>query len=707
MRLLNDTRFVVPFFLFIIGILSFLLYLNLTSTLGGSDSPTIGVLTFKTKTVLRKFNDQVVWDSIESSSEVKNRDTIRTEGLSDAVLTLNDGTKINISENSMILLDISDKNINVNFAYGSFEAAREGTGNTDVKMNITAGDKVVEVGKGDIKLDKTKDELNVKVGEGEAKITANGKQETIAKDEVASVSSQGVKVSKPKFGLTSPEDKKLILSETGSEMINFNVSGVTPEILKATNANIEVSLFPDFSKSVIKEKLRSGSLSRSLTSGSYHWRIVFIDPETKDKQTSETFKFKIISNPGLRLFLPKDGDNFSYTSEVPVIKVSWGNLELYSSYTAQVAKDPGFSSELKTKQTQNQAISFESLPDGTYYARVIARSNLPDVPEKISSVSRFTVGRKLNQEPPALVEPSKDKVFSKEQIENNIFFSWKDTKDFESFQFELSEDKTFTKILYKAISENSFLKYGSDLQSGTYFWRVRGRTPGKEDILSAIFNFSVVAKEDLDLLSPTNGSEATVTEKGNLLLRWKKLSSKASYKLEISKSNDFQSLMISESGSNTFAEIKPKEFGKLFWRVLAETKNGNVTSEIWNFTVNSSMEPPVLVSPLKNENIDISNKSNITFSWKAQEKASAYKIKLIDISGIKEKPVFSERTTQLKYVFTDFIKLNEGRYRVEICSLYTQADGEKESVYTRSDFFISLPNLSIPKILTPGKIYVE
>lgn len=707
MRFLNDTRFVVPFFLLIIGILSFFLYLNLTSTLGGSDSPTIGVLTFKTKTVLRKFNDQVVWDAIESSSEVKNRDTIRTEGLSDAVLTLNDGTKINISENSMILLDISDKNINVNFAYGSFEAAREGAGNNDVKMNITAGDKVVEVGKGDIKLDKTKDELNVKVGEGEAKITANGKQETIAKDEVANVSSQGVKVSKPKFGLVSPEDKKLILSETGSETVNFSVSGVTPEILKSTNANLEVSLFPDFSKTVIKEKLRSGNLSRVLSSGAYHWRIVFLDPETKEKQTSETLKFKILANPGLRLFLPKDGDNVSYTTEVPVIKVSWGNLDLYSSYTAQIAKDPGFTLELKTKQTQNQAISFESLPDGTYYARVVARSNIPEVPEKISSVSKFTVGRKLNLEPPALVEPSKDRVLSKEQIENNIFFSWKDNKDFDSFQFELSEDKTFSKILHKANSENSFLKYGNELSPGSYFWRVKGLSPGKEDITSAVFNFTIVTKEDLDLLSPPNGAETTVTEKGSLLLRWKKLSSKANYKLEISKSNDFLPLTLSESSANTYSEIKLKEFGKFFWRVTAETNGGNIISEVWNFTVNSSMEPPVLVSPTKNENIDISSKSNITFIWKAVEKASAYRIKLIDISGIKEKQVFSERTTQLKYSFTDFIKLNEGRYRVEICTLYAQTEGEKESVYARSDFFISLPNLTIPKILTPGKIYVE
>ncbi len=707
MRLLNDTRFVIPFLLFIITIFSVLLYLNLTAKLGGSNDPTIGVLTYKSRTVLRKFNDQVVWDTIESSSEVKNRDTIRTEGLSDAVLTLNDGTKINIAENSMILLDISDKNINVNFAYGSFEAAREGKGAGDVKMNITAGDKVVEVGKGDIKLDKTKDELNVKVDQGQAKITANGKEETVAKDEVANVSSQGVKVSKPKFVLVSPEDKKNILSESGTENVSFSISGISPEILKLATPIIEVSLFPDFSKTTIKEKLKSGNLTRQLNPGSYHWRVSYFDPETKQKLNSETLKFKILSNPGLRLFLPKDGENFTYTSESPVIKLAWANLELYSSYTAQISKDASFNSEVKSKQTQNTSIAFDGLEDGVYYARVIAKSSIPDVSDKISTASKFSIGKKLNLEPPTLIEPTKSRVFSKDQIQNDIFFSWKDNKDFDSFQFELSEDSNFTKLIDKQLVENSFLKFGSELPTGNFFWRVRGKLNGREDIVSSISSFSIVAKEELVLVAPGNGSEATLSEKGTLLFRWKKLSSKPNYKLEISKNPDFTNIIVTESSKESFQEIKQKDFGKFYWRVSTDLATGDTSSEVWSYQLSSTMEPPILVSPGKNESIDLSTKNTIGFVWKSQEKAIAYRIKLIDISGIKERQVFAERTNQLKYNFSDFTKLNEGRYRVEICSIYSQGENEKESVYARSDFFVTLPRLTIPKILTPGKIYVE
>ncbi|MDZ4727195.1 MAG: FecR domain-containing protein [Leptospira sp.] len=707
MRLLNDTRFVIPFLLLLISIFSVLLYLNVTSRLGGSDNPTIGVITYKTKNVLRKFNDQVVWDSIESNQEVKNRDTIRTEGLSDAVLTLNDGTKINIAENSMILLDISDKNINVNFAYGSFEAARENTNQGDVKMNITAGDKVVEVGKGDVKLDKTKNELNLKVGEGEAKITANGKEETISKDEVANVSSEGVKVTKPRFGLVSPSDRKNILTDSGSEVIQFSVSGVNADLIRSSSPILEISSSQDFSKSVAKEKLKSGTFQKTLVSGSYFWRVTYIDPENKAKQSTEIVRFRVITNPQLRLFLPKDGDNFSYTTESPVVKLAWGNLDLYTNYTAEIAKDNKFSVDLKSKQTQNQAISFDNLSDGVYYARVIARSNIPDINEKISPISQFTVGKKLNLEPPVLVEPAKNKSYTKDQIKNQIFFSWKDNKDYKSYDFEISSDANFSNIISKQNSENSFIKFGNELNEGNYFWRVKGNVPGKESLLSSIYSFSIISKEDLNLLSPVNNSEHEINENSGILLKWKKLNTKVNYKLEISKLPNFSNLIVSEQVTNTFYDFKAKDFGKFYWRVIADTEPEKTKSEEWIFVLSSSMEPPILISPTKNETIDLSNRNNIVFTWKAQEKAIAYKIKIFDISGIKEKQIVSERTTQLKFVISDFTKLNEGRHKIEICSLYSGSDVEKESAYYRSDFFINLPKLNIPKILTPGTIYVE
>ncbi|WP_246838289.1 FecR family protein [Leptospira meyeri] len=708
MRWLNDTRFVVSSLVLLILIFSYFLYRNLNDRFIDSSSPTIGVITFKNKTVLRKYNDAVVWDLIESKTEVKNRDTIRTEGLSDAVLTLNDGTKINISENSMILLDISDRNININFAYGSFEAAREGTVSGDMKMNITAGDKTVQVASGDVKLDKTKSELNIKVDQGEAKLTTNGKEETIAKDQVANVTESGVKVGKPVYRLVGPEDRKNILSESGSEKIQFVISGWKQEQVKQTSPTIEISLFPDFSKSLIKEKLSSSNLSKKLNPGSYYWRVSYEDPNSKSKQTTEVFQFRILSDPSLKILSPKPNEVFSYTQEVPVVRFVWNPLDLYSSYTVLIAKDTNFSDIVVSKQTQNQSLAFDSLKEGNYFAKIQAKSNLPGISEKLSSVISFQVTKKANLTPPELLEPSKGKSFAEEQTKSQLFFSWKDDKDFIQYEWELSSDSNFSSILKTESIKNNFLKLPSGLGVGTYFWRVKGIGSNGTTLDSKSNTFTVIAKEEMELIAPANGAEVEVDERSVVILKWKKLTGKSSYELEIAKGSDFQPLFTKETVTGNYFEFKSKDLGRFFWRVRPVGSDPSDTSLTRSFQMISNMEPPSLVSPSRNETVDLFSRSSILFVWKSVEKVSSYRIRLVDISGIREKQVLNERINSTRFQFNDIQKLNVGRFRWEVAALYKQADGtERESAYNKQDFFISVPELKVPKILTPGKIYVE
>lgn len=707
MRLLNDTRFVVTALLLLILLFSILLYRNLNFRANDSTEPTIGVITFKNKTVLRKYNDAVVWDLIESKTEVKNRDTIRTEGLSDAILTLNDGTKINISENSMILLDLSDKNININFAYGSFEAARVSGSSGDVKMNITAGDKTVEVTNGDVKLDKTKSELNIKVDQGEAKLTSNGKEETIVKDQVANVSESGVKVAKQMFRLVSPDDRKNILSESGVERINFSIAGWNSDSVKRASPMIEVSLFPDFSKSLVREKLTSATISKKLEPGSYYWRVSYNDPSTQTRSVTEVFQFRILNDPSLKLLSPKNEEVISFSNETPVVRFVWNVLDLYSSYSVQIARDKAFTDIVTLKQTQNQSLAFDNLKEGTYFAKIKAKSSLPGIEEKTSAVISFQIQKKTNSSPPELLEPSKGKVIAEEQTKSQLFFSWKDDKDFDFYQWELSSDVNFSTILQTEKIKNNFFKSTTGLKLGNYFWRVKGISKQGTRIDSKFSSFTVIAKEELELVSPNQSAEVEVDDRNLVVLKWKKLTGKSNYEIQVSKQADFQSLVVKESVVGNYYEFKSKDFGKFYWRVkLAEDES--TVSPTRNFQMVSNIEPPNLLSPGRNETIDLFTKNYISFSWKPVEKITAYRLKLIDVSGIREKVILNERISSNKFQMNEIQKLNVGRFRWEVSSFYKASDGsERESVANKQDFFISVPELKIPKILTPGTIYVE
>ncbi len=708
MRILNDSKFVIPFFLGLICLFSFLLYRNFSKKSGDSENPPIGVVTFKTKTVLRKYDDQVVWDTIESSTQVKNRDTIRTEDFSDAVLTLNDGTKINISENSMILLDISEKNININFAYGSFEAERDKSATGDSKMKIQSGDKTVEVGKGDVKLDKTKSELNVKVGEGEAKITSNGVEETIQKNQVASANDTGVRVSKPRFSLLAPEDKQNFFSDDGKEMVSFSISGLTPEIQRDAVPFFELSNSPDFTRIVTKERLKTANFSRSLNSGAFYWRLSYTDPESKLKSNTEIMRFRVLNDPPLRVFYPKPSEEFTYLQGLPVIKIAWNVLDLYSSYTVQIATDPQFGSIVRTKQTQNQSLAFDDLPDGNYFLRIVAKSLNSEVKDKLSSTIPFSVERRLNLEPPVLLEPTKGKAIPKEVSKPGIFFSWRDNKDFNNFILEISSDTNFSNIISKQNLTNNFYKEVRDWQEGTYYWRVRGIVPGKEEQVSASFPFQILAKEDLYLAGPSNGADLDFTDQMTVALRWKKLSQKADYKIEIFRTGIAEPIFSGEPDQPNFYDFRPKEPGRYSWRVSAVTNLGERdVSDTWSFSLSRNVEAPILLTPTRNETIDITTKNSLLFSWKPSEGATAYEIKIFDKSSLNEKLILSERVTQTKFTINDFKKINDGKFRWEVTAIYLKAGVEKNSNPSKAEFAIVLPALSLPKIFTPGKIYVE
>ena len=144
----------------------------------GNNNTVIGVLTFKNRTIERKYDSDVIWEKAESGIEIRNKDTIRSEDFSDALLTLSDKTKININENSMIYLDMSEGDINLNFAYGSMSLAqRSDGGNSDLTIKIKSGQNTVEVKNSAVVLEKKgKEELSFLVKEGTAKIK-NGKEE--------------------------------------------------------------------------------------------------------------------------------------------------------------------------------------------------------------------------------------------------------------------------------------------------------------------------------------------------------------------------------------------------------------------------------------------------------------------------------------------------------------------------------------------------
>jgi hypothetical protein len=364
MNLINRTFFTIPILLFLIMVLSFFLYRNLTKKVQSTDNPKIGVLTFKTRTIQRKYDNEVIWESISTTTEIHNKDTIRTEELSDAVLTLEDGTKIQIGENSMILVDFSNNNWNLNFAYGTVAANRE-DGKTDSVMNIQSGDTKIVVGGGGLTLDKAGENLNVKVDSGQAKITSGNKEQQINSDQVASLSKDGMKVSTSNYKLTSPEDRSIKVILTGKEKIIFSWASLGK--LNNNSVNFELATDSGFRRVVFNQKINSNTLSHSLQPGSYYWRLSYKD-DTGAQQFTGISRFSLVQKENLKIFSPNKGQIFTHLPgiESAPINFSWSKAEVVSSYNIQISKNEDFSNIFLQKETLNNSISFSDLPEGDF-----------------------------------------------------------------------------------------------------------------------------------------------------------------------------------------------------------------------------------------------------------------------------------------------------------------------------------------------------
>ena len=94
--------FVVLFSLSVIGCTAFLFFNNLNKTIERNDKTPVATVSYKYKSVQRKFLDRSVWDRPVQYSPVYNGDIIRTAPSSEATIYFPDQNVIDVGANTMI-----------------------------------------------------------------------------------------------------------------------------------------------------------------------------------------------------------------------------------------------------------------------------------------------------------------------------------------------------------------------------------------------------------------------------------------------------------------------------------------------------------------------------------------------------------------------------------------------------------------------------
>ncbi|EMJ89231.1 FecR domain-containing protein [Leptospira meyeri] len=518
---------------------SILFYLDLNRKIGIGDREVVGTIFFKNNIVQRKFEDEVIWEKLENNSPLTNKDTIRSEAFSDALIRLKDGTEINIDENSMFNLDLTGEEPNLEFSEGSLEVKKNDSKPNQIK--ITSSGSEINVDSGNVKIEKTKErELSLFVEKGKTTVKhQDGKSVSVEEGKKAEFKKTGIEIKKIPVVLISPTSQKLFYAEPDEVSVLFQwktESGYGDPVL-------EISRSPNFQMTLINEKVEGNQSSFRLKEGTFYWRLKVKNKVDSGIEFSETGKFFVTKLESFQGESPESGSIIPFVQTFPLVTLSWTKLTTANSYQLIVSNSPKLTNPIKQLETTANQISYDDLKEGTYYWKVIAKSSFSDTKDRSSQVQSFIIKKQNTVPTPKWMRPANGSEISLDEIkQNQAILIWDGNAELKSYQLKIAKDSKMTSVVFTEETASNFLVPNwNSLGKGTFFATVTGKSKeGKETETSAPLSFTVVDQKKkldpveevtsnkpdqkldpkLEMMSP-NGTIVQMKGKSSLDFQWK------------------------------------------------------------------------------------------------------------------------------------------------------------------------------------------
>ncbi|MCR9142762.1 MAG: FecR domain-containing protein [bacterium] len=692
---------------------SSLLYLDFNRRVqaGGEQ---IGTLRQRVNKAQRKYTNQVVWEGLDNEVPVYNNDSIRTGDYSSAVIELRDGTQIDLSENSMIVLNISEEAMDIDFAYGSIAAKRgessDGGAADDeapAELNIRSDDKVITIEDSDVSLAQGAEgeALDVTVSRGEANISnESGETQTVGKDERARLTEESIEVKKITLRPLGPANGgRVYVTGRGKAQVNFTWSVGQNGSAGPASVTFEVSRKRDFSEITNRQTVRGNAAGANLGEGTYYWRLSATNNVGQtDRSTVRTIT--VLKNSPLNLQSPTQGARFEYVTTKPLVNFSWSENELARGYVLEIAGDRGFRNVIQQRRTQVRNTSL-GLDAGTYFWRVRTQTTTGGS-QTVSPTGTFQIVQNEKTPPPAPLSPVRDREIPAVFFEKEgVVFSWKRNADVQATTLQIAGDSGFSNVIVSRDSGGNFTNVRQPLQPGTYYWRLRGTDrDGRATDFSKALRFQVGSVGRLNLVGPVNGVNADLegVRQNGLAFQWSAAGFPGTYQLMISKNADFSgALTVDQRVTGLSSLIRLQETGDWFWKVRVLSKNSEVLteSEARSFSIADALNQPTPIYPAANATIDITNVNALTFRWRSSG-GVYYNLRVADNRG---KTIFTSRSNTTSLTMNDLRSLGDGRFNWTVTAC---RDESRCAPPMSASFAVTAGKVAPPTITSDDTLYV-
>ena len=639
---------------------------DLNSSSTRTDADAIATIHFKRKVSQRKFDDRVVWERLQQDSALYDKDTIRTSEGAEAVILFDDGTKVDLTENTMIQIALEkDGSVNLAVGGGNVEVDTTASSSESVKLSMSDGSSV-NLEKGSRITAATSSDTgagsNFTVKDGNAVVSnATGQSQKISNGQAVSVEKNG-ELTRQNITVTSiSKNLRVYKTDENVEPVKLSWQAVSDTSnAAAAVVKVEVSTDKDFTN-IVEEYTAEGSASLDVIPEAedekLYWRVYKEDEEEKAVQGVITF----VELNRMELTSPVDNSTFSYRRELPSLHFNWKTDEYAESYKMEISRTQDFATSLINESLKTTSYTTASLDKGKYYWRVTPYYTVNSIGyAQASPVYSFEIEEREALTEPQLSFPADSAKIVLGETEQKVIFSWKSDVIADDYSIQLSDNPDFTKIYQTITAANTTVAEQftiKTLPQGNYYWRVlrnseEDRKDGNDHAQSTVRSFSVaVYVPGVNKLSwPPDGYSVERDQLARLNFNWKLASEYTSAGLDsvlqIAKSETFNNVLQTQTLSKQEYSGASLTSGTYYWRV-GVIRDGTETafSEPNKLNVLNPMQAPKIIQPENSAKLVVAESEPLSFEWQPVDGADYYKILVYDEKGIAVK---SEKVNEPK-----------------------------------------------------------
>jgi hypothetical protein len=680
----------------------FALDMNAASSRAGQKP--LGTVIFKKLSATRRPSDGLGWERMRNNGPVYGADTLRTADASEATIYFDDGTSLDINENSMLRLDFGRSIRNLEFIEGEI-SVRGSKERSSYTISSAAG--MVTVGvDSSATFSRNGEKVNVEVSEGDAVLVrADGTTQSIAQDQELEIdlkNGAAAFVSRP-IVPTSPAINARILSyasRAGRINVGFawklakkNEAGSTPE-----KYTIEVSDAKDFSSIVERHQTDGLSARLDVRPGTWYWRV-----RNSAGTESPVRKFSLVSAQTIRPTFPEDGAEFRYRAVKPEVRFAWTDMDEATAYLFELSSDASFSRPVIRSRVETSSLSVRDIGDGAWFWRVKPVHGFTETGTVPASETRtVNITRTGVMETPVVSTPFEGMLFPIQGLEGKgLSFAWVPQDEAVSYELSISASSALDSPVITVPVTSSYTRIAGKQamaisRPGVWYWGVRAldqegnRSPVSRPRKIQGVDSSIMIRQTF----PPDGYRIADSLASNTRFSWKS-NVAARTVFVVSQNADFSNPIFTENVSTETILGKAWPVGSYYWKLRAVNMDGSTLSETppRSFTIVGPLPGAALTSPASGAPFYLHEHDKATVKWDAVPECDYYTVGIYSPDDDYLKPVFEQAHVEKNEITCPLGDLPGGVYIVRIQGFAMETENS-----TRIIGFIGSGNVNYRRI---------